>query len=214
MAATFLREGARDPHPAARAFVVACAALALLACLALPAAAHHRRTGSEASGLPIPNLTHGEMAVVARYAGAIRDLAGSPIRTDPTFWRLNNFVELQRTFCLWLMVPGSIDDEASPFNECAHAYLAGLRALLGHMEGLPGAKAAAQALTSTMQIEMIRNGALFQLCQYSEEGFRTGEIIKPDWSAVPLHFASMVTIGGIGILMASGVGLLWPRRRG
>lgn len=194
---------------------MALAIAILLTCLALPAAAHHRRAGPEAAGLPVPNLTHGEMAVVARYAGEILDLANSPIRTDPTFWRIKNFVELQRTFCLWLMVPGSIGDEASPFNECAHAYLAGLRTLLAHMQNLAGAKDAAQALTRTMEIEMIHNGALLQLCQYSEEGFRTGEIVKPDWRAVPFHAASISTISGIALLAGAGVGLLWlrPRRR-
>jgi hypothetical protein len=38
--------------------------------------------------------------------------------------RIENYVNLQSFACLWGLVPGSLKDEGSPFNECAHAYLA------------------------------------------------------------------------------------------
>ena len=50
-----------------------------------------------------------------------------------TMWRLEDYLSLQSFACLWGLVPGSVTDEASPFNECSHAYLAAARALLLHL---------------------------------------------------------------------------------
>jgi hypothetical protein len=64
------------------------------------------------------------MEVIANNMAAILDLANRQIRTDPHLRRLQTFINLQFFACMWGIVPGSLDDEHSPFNECTHAYLA------------------------------------------------------------------------------------------
>jgi hypothetical protein len=60
------------------------------------------------------------MSVIEGSRAAILDLAGRQFRTDRDFQRLSSFVSLQFFYCLWGAVPGSLEDEESPFNECAH----------------------------------------------------------------------------------------------
>ena len=97
-----------------------------------PGEAHRisTRSGPPPEGISIPSLTHGQMAVISDNLSAIRALAGARIGFDMTTWRLEDYLNLQSFACLWGGVPGSIADEESPFNECAHAYLAAGRALL------------------------------------------------------------------------------------
>ena len=64
------------------------------------------------------------MAVIRDNLPAIRALASARLGFDLTTWRLEDYLNLQSFACLWGIVPGSITDEESPFNECAHAYLA------------------------------------------------------------------------------------------
>jgi len=115
---------------------VKVALLALLAALLMLAAAPsqaHRismRSGPALEGVSIPSLTHGQMAVISNNLSAIRALASARARFDLTTWRLEDYLNLQSFACLWGLVPGSITDENSPFNECAHAYLAAGRTLL------------------------------------------------------------------------------------
>lgn len=186
---------------------VAWAALALLVAWALPAEAH-RRPDAEAlvaQGIAIPNLTHGQMAVLAPFAADIRQLADTQTRTDPTFRRLANFAALQRTYCLWGMMPGSVSDEASPFNECAHAYLATLRALLLHMEQMPDNKRSL-ALVARIERQMILNSASLTLCRFSAEDFNTAQVIMPRWAEIPQHGPSLAAAGGGLALAVAGLG--------
>ena len=67
---------------------------------------------------------------------------------DMTAWRLEDYLSLQSFACLWGMVPGSITDEDSPFNECAHAYLAAGYALKGETERARAELAEAQGLSN------------------------------------------------------------------
>ncbi len=92
----------------------------------IPAWAHREATGrsAPADSISIPNLSHGQMAVIADNRAAILGLAARQIPTDPTMRRLEGFINLQFFDCMWGMVPGSVEDESSPFNECSHAYLA------------------------------------------------------------------------------------------
>lgn len=204
-----LRAGGRG-GPAALAFAFA------LWLSPLPAQAHHRSADAAAAaqGLAIPSLTHGQMAVIADHAAAILDLAGRTTQTDPVFRRLRNFAALQRTYCLWSLVPGSLADEDSPFNECTHAYLATLRALLVHMQQMSGAEAAVHALVGKIELEMLREQASLALCRYSGEDFSTAELIIPRWSAVPFHLPSLLTLAGMALILAGGLSTLaLPRRR-
>lgn len=170
-----------------------------------PAWAHQRASQDAllASGLSIPNLSHGEMAVVERYAPAIRRLADSQVRTDPTFRRLANFAALQRTYCLWGLAPGSLDDEASPFNECLHAYLATLRALLVHMQGMPDGGRAA-ALASQMEQAMVESNAASNLCRNSADAFNTAQLIVPQWGDIVSHPPTALALMGLAIMAGAG----------
>ena len=92
----------------------------------------------------------------------------------------------------------------SPFNECAHAYLAAARALLLHLRAVQGVDHdAVEALIGKIEAEMLANGASLTLCRFSDEPFNTNEIVFPRWSEVPLHpltavFAALVLAGIVG----------------
>ena len=125
--------------------------LLVVAAASHPAWAHRERSSrsSAPQGIAIPSLSHGQMQVIAANLPAIQDLAARQDPTDLTMRRLQDFVNLQKFACLWGMVPGSLTDEASPFNECAHSYLAGARALLLHLRQMPGGnRPAVDALVS------------------------------------------------------------------
>lgn len=154
------------------------------------------------------------MQVIAAHEAAILDLADGRQRTDPTFRRLQNFAALQRTYCLWGLMPGSLRDEDSPFNECMHAYLATLRVLLLHMAQMPEKAGAVTALTDRIERDMIQRNASLQLCQYSAEAFNTAEVVMPRWSGILGHPKSLLACGGAaGALAAAAAWLLAPRRR-
>lgn len=169
---------------AARRFLLC----ALLLC-ATTCAEAHRTTPADpkADGVPIPSLTHGQMAVIADNLSAIRALADAQFPTDPVMRRLQGYVSLQSFACLWGLAPGSLTDEASPFNECAHAYLAGARALLLHLKEMPGDRRAVDALVGRIEIEMLAHNAALTLCRYSDEPFNSSEILWPHWRDIPRH---------------------------
>jgi hypothetical protein len=181
---------------------------ALAAAPAFPAAAHRRSADADISGIPIPGLTHGQMAVIAGYRGAILNLAGQQTPTDDTFRRLLNFGNIQYTYCLWGLAPGGVSDEASPFNECSHAYLSAAQALLVHMRGMaannPARLEAVEALVSRIDAEMVRKGSSFVLCQFSGETFNTATIIRPDWGALPSHPPSLLAFAGLALILTAG----------
>jgi hypothetical protein len=193
------------------------AACIWLACLcASPAAAHHRVDPADISvgGVDILNLTHGEIEVVAGHAAAILDLARAQVRTDPRFRRLANFASLQRTYCLWGLVPGSLTDEHSPFNPCTHAYLAALNLLLRHMQDMPDRPAAARALRKTIEDEMKRGEAAFEVCRHGGEAINTAKVITPRWRDIAAHPPSLVAFAGlISMIMAGASALTKGRRR-
>ena len=140
-------------------------------------------------------------------------LAGARLGFDLTTWRLEDYLNLQSFACLWGIVPGSITDEESPFNECAHAYLAAGRALLLQLAHEPGADhKSIDALISKIEVEMLADGASLNLCRYSDEPFNTNEIIWPHWGMVPFHpptaMMAVAAFAGIGAAMRG----IWPRR--
>jgi len=171
------------------------------------------RSGPPPEGISIPSLTHGQMAVISENLSAIRALASSRIGFDMTTWRLEDYLNLQSFACFWGIVPGSIRDEGSPFNECAHAYLAAGRALLLQLREARGADhKAVDALIRKIEVEMLANGASLTLCRYSDEPFNTNEVIFPRWSEVPSHpptaaFAALVLVAIGGAAWGA-----WPRR--
>jgi hypothetical protein len=186
------------------AWIALIAALCVLA--ASPSHAHRisTRSGPPPAGVSIPSLTHGQMAVIRDNLPAIRALASARLWFDLTTWRLD---------CLWGIVPGSIADEESPFNECAHAYLAAGRALLLQLAHEPGADhKSIDALIGKIEVEMLADGTSMNLCRYSDEPFNTNEIIWPHWGMAPFHpptaMMAVAAFAGLGI----SVWGIWPRR--
>ena len=154
------------------------------------------------------------MAVISDNLSAIRALAASRVGGDMTTWRLEDYANLQSFVCLWGVVPGSITDEDSPFNECAHAYLAAGRALLLQLREVPRVDHnAVETLIRKIEAEMLAHEASLMLCRYSDEPFNTNDVIWPQWSHILFHpptagfaAAALIAIGGA----AWGA---WPRRR-
>lgn len=190
-------------RPARRLAAAFSFALALLLLgYAGPASAHRHSTGQAliAGGIRVPSLTHGQMAVIASNKGAILSLAERQMHADDVLKRLLNFVNIQFSFCLWGLVPGSIADDASPFNECSHAYLAATRSLLVHMQATADSPAV-DALTAKIDREMLQNNASLTLCRYSDEPFNTAQVIYPQWGDVPFHLPTLLTFFSL-LLMA------------
>ncbi|MBB3595614.1 hypothetical protein FHX08_006026 [Rhizobium sp. BK529] len=183
-------------------FPLLCFGLALL--IAAGASAHGGGSQGSHAGLPVPEISHGEMAVIADYRGHIMDLAASAVDTNEPFRRVLNYAEIQYSYCLWGRVPGSVTDEESPFNECAHAYLAATKAVLLAMRDMPQEAAAAGEIASAVDVDMVRRGLSLVTCRFSGEGFNTGDVVRPRWSEIPLHPASMAWFTGFAALLALG----------
>lgn len=186
--------------------------LILMACSAFcaDAMAHSRSAGGNHSGIPVPEISHGEMAVIAEYRGRIIDLASRATDTNEPFRRVLNYAQIQYSYCLWGRMPGSVTDEESPFNECAHAYLAATKAVLVAMRDMPREMAAASQIISDADEDMVRRGLSLITCRFSGEAFNTADIIRPRWSEVPMHTASMAVLSG---LLASLFGVFFAGRR-
>src|SRR6185369_1941067 len=184
--------------------LAAIASLILWLGLAMTPAAAHRATIGSGDGLPIPSLTHGQMAVIATNRGAILDLADRQVFQDETFYRLRNFIDLQYLHCFWGLVPGSGDEE-SPFNECSHAYLSATQALLLHMREMKGDQSATRALIKKIEFEMLLNNASLVLCRYSDEPFNTADVIEPHWPELFSHWPSLVSLTGAGLSLLAAL---------
>lgn len=183
------------------------AAAMLVACA--PASAHHQSLQSgPIVGVAIAAITHGEMQIVAKYRGRILELAEREPRTDPTLRRLAGFVSLQHFACFWDLIPGSLADEDSPFNECAHADIAGVRELLAHLITMPGDQSEAKTLEARIETDLASDPAASQLCSSSREVFDSGIIIWPDWQLAPSHLPTVLTFCVMLILAAAGISRL------
>lgn len=130
----------------------------------------------------VPNLSHGQLRVMATYRNAILDLANQQLRPDAEARTLQNFINLQFTYCLWGLVPGSLSNENSPFNACSHAYLAASKALLHRLERTSPNPATVRELTTRMSVDMIREDSALEICANGVEPFNTADIIMPEWS--------------------------------
>jgi hypothetical protein len=193
-----------------RILVVILAALA-----AGQSLAHGNYKPGNTSGIAIPSLSHGEMAVIADYRSRILAIAGQVDKTDPIFRRLLNFGAIQYSHCLWGVAPGAITDEQSPFNECAHAYLSAAKALLFHMRDMPDVAEQANALISDIDADVVSKGAAFIGCQYSGESFNTAEFLRPHWEKLPEHRPTLLALAAGILLLVSPVAirLAQPLRR-
>ena len=191
-----------------------CAGLAAIAAV-IPAAAHHRGVPHDGPvlGVAIAAITHGEMLLIAKYRTLILDLAARQPVTDPTLRRLEGFVSLQYFTCFRGLVPGSLSDESSPFNECSHAYLAGTRALLAHMAEMPGDQSAAKALQERINTEIASDPAFGAFCSNSQEVFDNASIVMPDWTMMAAHPPTVLTFSAFMLLISAGAGTVFYRSR-
>jgi hypothetical protein len=171
-----------------------------------PVWAHHQPPHEGPNiGVAIPAITHGEMLVVAKYRAEILDLAARQPRTDPILRRLAGFVSLQYFACFWGLIPGSLTDETSPFNECSHAYVAGTRALLAHMAAMPGDQYPARDLETRIEAEIAGDPAYSALCSNSSEAFDSGFVIGPDWQLASVHLPTILSFLALVVIAAIGV---------
>lgn len=173
-------------------------------------AAHGGGSSGSHAGIPVPSLTHGEMAVIAPYYGRIIAVAEDRSDTDETFRRLLNFAQIQRAYCLWGIMPGSVSDEESPFNECSHAYLAAAKAVLLQMRTMNGEKAQVENLVSDIDATLVRNNLSLVLCKFSGESFNTADLIRPRIADIVLHAKSLMAI--LSALLAI-IAALWLAAR-
>ncbi len=188
--------------------------IAVVSMLAVtPARAHHQGSSDgPIRGVAILAISHGEMPIVARYRSQVLDLAARQPVTDPTLRRLTGFVSLQTFACFWGLVPGSLADEQSPFNECSHAYLAGVRELLVHMTAMPGDQSAAKALEARMDAELAANPDRNAVCSHSGQIFDSADVIGPDWQLAPLHLPTVLTFSAFVALLVAGFAVAGRRR--
>lgn len=145
------------------------------------------------------------MSVIAPYYGRIIAIAEDVSDTDETFRRLLNFAQIQRAYCLWGMMPGSVSDEESPFNECSHAYLAAAKAVLLQMRTMKGETAPVDDLVSEIDATLVRNNLSLILCKFSGESFNTADLVRPKLADIFLHTRSFLAI--LSALLAIVAGL-------
>jgi hypothetical protein len=172
------------------------AALILLFLASAPANALAHRTDGPRNdtGVPITSITHGEMAIIDRHVSAVFALSGRVRDADRNFMTLARYAQLQYADCLWGLVPGSISDEESPFNECSHAYLAAAKEILLKMRDMPSVAREANQIASRISYEAALEGAAFVGCIYSGEGFNTADRVRPQWHDVPFHLPTLLTL--------------------
>lgn len=145
------------------------------------------------------------MSVIAPYYGRIIAIAEDVSDTDETFRRLLNFAQIQRAYCLWGIMPGSVSDEESPFNECSHAYLAAAKAVLLQMRTMKGETAPVDDLVSEIDATLVRNNLSLILCKFSGESFNTADLVRPKLADIFLHTRSFLAI--LSALLAIVAGL-------
>jgi hypothetical protein len=171
--------------------------LLFLASATATALAHRTDGPRNETGIPITAITHGEMAIIDRHVSDIFALSGSVRNADQNFLTLSRYAQLQYADCLWGLVPTSISDEESPFNECSHAYLAAAKEVLLKMRDMPAVAREANEITSRISYEAALEGAAFVGCIYSGEGFNTADRVRPQWHDVPFHPPTLLTLAGV-----------------
>lgn len=160
-------------------------AMALLVPIAMPAAAlAHSGGASGGTGLPIAAISHGEMMLVDERLPEIVALAKAQMASDGPVRRLLNYYNVQRAYCLWGLAPGGVSREDSPFNLCAHAYLAAAKEMLLAMSREPASRAAALGIIARLEDRRQALPDAWAICSSSNEGFDTSSVIRPVFAEV------------------------------
>lgn len=165
--------------------------------------AHGAPSGGSHAGLPIPSISHGEMAILSAYSSQIVSLAQLAGDTNEPFRRVLNYSQIEFAACMWGMMPGSVTDEASPFNECSYAYLAAVKLVLFDMRSMRDEADRANALISEIDREMVLNEMALIACQFNNETFNTADYVFPSWSEVPFHGPSaLASLSALMVIFA------------
>ena len=144
--------------------------------------------------MPIANLTHGQMQAMAKWRGPILALADQVLWPDRDLRRLLQREGNQHFWCAFGMMPRSVEDEASPFNECTHAYLATDREILLQIVKAGDRVEDARILKERISLDMLADADALMGCQYSAESFNTASTVYPDPLGIPFHAPTALTI--------------------
>jgi hypothetical protein len=69
-------------------------------------------------------------------------------------------------------------------NGCAHADMAGLKAILDDLRLRSETRPAANILVGELDEALVMNGSSYELCEFSRTVFYTGHQVLPDWKQV------------------------------
>ena len=172
-------------------------AAALSLCLGGPVLAHGAGNGP-VEGVPIPAITYGQMPVIADHWAEILALAGRQSQPGQEFSRVLNYAKVLRASCLWGLMPGTLGDEASPFNTCANAYLGAGRDLLLRMAA--GGDLRAADMSRRIDRELMLSSTALQLCAFSEAPHDTAQIVRP--LSAPGHPPTVAALALLALLAA------------
>ena len=188
-------------------------ATAVLVLLAIPGAASAHSGapgGGDRTGLPIPPVSHGEMALIDERLDEIVALAKRQGESDGPVRRLYNHYGVQFAYCLWGLAPGGVTREDSPFNPCAHAYLAAAKQLLVVMSREPGSAAPAQKILARLEARRRITPEAGEICSSSGEAFNTAAVVRPRLADVArdpafafLGLGAMLALAGGGLAVRS-----------
>ncbi len=178
---------------------------AVLQLWSVVAGAHQRSSSGPHTGIAVAEISHGEMIMIAEYRDRIIDLAARATDTNEPFRRVLNYAQIQHAYCLWGKMPGGVTDEASPFNECSHAYLAATKAVLLSMRSMAGEAVEAESIVSAIDAGMVLRGLALITCQFSGEAFSTADVVRPAWRDIPRHPASMAALTALAAMILAVV---------
>ncbi|MFD1703398.1 hypothetical protein ACFSCV_10320 [Methylopila henanensis] len=202
----------RSPRPGRLAWA---AAVVALASVSGAASAHSGGPVDGANaGLPIPQISHGEMALVDERLGEIVALAKRQAATDGSVRRLYNHYGVQFAYCLWGLAPGGVTREGSPFNPCAHAYLAAAKQLLVVMSREPASAGPALAIIDRLETRRRATPEAGAICSSSAQTFNTAAVVRPRLTEIVRDPASAaIGFAATGLLAGGGLAAGSLRRR-
>ncbi|WP_137155320.1 hypothetical protein [Rhizobium sp. FKL33] len=157
----------------------------------------------KAKGFEIAAIDHGAMIAIAPFRDRILDLARQIPDRNEHLKALLLYNEIQSANCLWELLPGSLTDEASPMNACAHADMASLKAILDELATIDGARKAALGLVGELDQHMVLLGSSYTRCEFSDTVFYTEYQINPNWRDVILYLLNVTPNTLMWIVIAS-----------
>lgn len=145
------------------------------------------------------------MALIDEQLDDIVALAKRQAASDGPMRRLYNHYGVQFAYCFWGLAPGGVTREDSPFNPCAHAYLAAAKQLLVAMSRERASAATAQAISARLEARRRITPEAGEICSSSGEAFNTAAVVRPQLSDIVRDPASaFLGLGAVLALAAAG----------